>query len=95
MWEESRATLDAGGGDAVRARQAAAMTAHARWMYTSALARTETRGMAERLDFPAQDPGQHHRVVTGGLDRVWTRTEPLPAVTATPTAPAAPPEAAS
>ncbi|QKW09068.1 FAD-binding protein [Streptomyces sp. NA04227] len=89
VWRESRAALHATGADTVRARQAAAMTAHARWMYTSALARTETRGMAKRLDFPAQDPRQHHRIVTGGLDRLWTRTEPLPA------APAAPLEVAS
>lgn len=84
IWKESRASLHAGGGDTVRTREAAAMTAHARWMYASALARTESRGMARRLDFPAQDPGQHHRIVTGGLDRVWTRTEPLTASPASP-----------
>ncbi|MEJ2855712.1 MULTISPECIES: FAD-binding protein [unclassified Saccharothrix] len=61
--------------DVVRSRQAAAMLAHARWMYRSALARTETRGMAKRLDFPDQDPAQHHRIVTGGLDDVWVRAE--------------------
>lgn len=77
VWQELRATLHAEGGDVVRARQASAMAAHARWMYAAALARTETRGMARRLDFPTQDPGQHHRIVTGGLDRVWTRPEPL------------------
>ncbi|MFI1159364.1 FAD-binding protein [Streptomyces sioyaensis] len=76
-WDELRATLSAKGADVVRAREAAAMTAHARWMYTSALARTETRGMAKRLDFPGQDPGQRHRLITGGLDRVWTRPEPV------------------
>ncbi|MEV5313546.1 FAD-binding protein [Streptomyces sp. NPDC052610] len=77
VWAESRASLHAGGEDTVRVRQAVAMAAHARWMYAAALARTETRGMAKRLDFPARDPGQHHRIVTGGLDRVWTRPEPL------------------
>ncbi|MDX6313720.1 MAG: hypothetical protein QOF44_3184 [Streptomyces sp.] len=71
-WARLRAGLHATGGDLVRARQAAAMTAHARWMYASALARTETRGMARRLDFPQQDPAQHHRITTGGLDTVWT-----------------------
>lgn len=74
-WRRVRASLRGTGADAVRARQAAAMTAHARWMYTAALARTETRGMAKRLDFPEQDPAQHHRLVTGGLDQVWIRTE--------------------
>ncbi|MGV9455025.1 FAD-binding protein [Streptomyces sp. NPDC003635] len=92
VWEHSRASLHAGGGHTVRAREAAAMTAHARWMYAAALARTETRGMAKRLDFPAQDPAQHHRITTGGLDRVWTRFEPL---TTAPTVPAAPVEVAS
>ncbi|MGW7489333.1 FAD-binding protein [Streptomyces sp. NPDC054786] len=87
VWQELRAAVRADGGDAVRARQAAAMAAHARWMYASALARTETRGMAKRLDFPEQDPGQHHRIVSGGLDRVWTRPEPLTAVVTSPTAP--------
>lgn len=95
VWEETRASLHADGGDTVRARQAAAMAAHARWMYASALARTETRGMAKRLDFPAQDPRQHHRIVTGGLDRVWTRAEPLTTAPTASTAPAAPLEVAS
>lgn len=95
IWKESRASLHAGGGDTVRTREAAAMTAHARWMYASALARTESRGMARRLDFPAQDPGQHHRIVTGGLDRVWTRTDPLTASPASWPGPAASLEVAS
>ncbi|MGW8971278.1 hypothetical protein [Streptomyces platensis] len=56
------------------------MTAHARWMYASALARTESRGMARRLDFPGQDPAQRHRIITGGLDEVWTRPEPVAAL---------------
>ncbi len=74
-WRRVRASLRATGADVVRARQAAAMTAHARWMYTAALARTETRGMAKRLDFPDQDPAQHHRLTTGGLDEIWIRPE--------------------
>ncbi|MFI7358756.1 FAD-binding protein [Streptomyces avidinii] len=72
-WSELRATLHGEGAELVRARQAAAMTAHARWMYAAALARTESRGMAKRLDHPHQDPQQHHRILVGGLDRVWTR----------------------
>ena len=72
-WRQARSGLAGTGRDAVRARQAAALAANARWMYRSALARTESRGMARRLDFPALDPAQHHRIATGGLDRVWTR----------------------
>ena len=61
------------GPDRVRARQAAAVTAVGRWMYRSALSRTETRGMSKREDHPDQDPRQHHHILSGGLDEVWTR----------------------
>lgn len=64
---------DGTGREALRSRQAAAMLAHARWMYRSALARTETRGLHVRDDRPDTDPGQTHRIRTGGLDAVWTR----------------------
>jgi hypothetical protein len=33
--------------------------------------------MAKRLDFPDQDPAQHRRLVTGGLDDIWVRPEPI------------------
>jgi succinate dehydrogenase/fumarate reductase flavoprotein subunit len=58
-------------------RQAAAMVAHARWMYTSAVARTESRGMARRQEFPDLDPAQHRRLTVGGLDELWVRPEGL------------------
>lgn len=58
----------------LRAREAAAMVATARWMYRSALAREESRGMHKRTDRPATDPSQRHHVLSGGLDAVWTRT---------------------
>ena len=72
-WAGLRSGLRGTGPDVVRARQAAALAANARWMYRSALARTESRGMARRLDHPGEDPAQHHRITTGGLDEVWTR----------------------
>jgi succinate dehydrogenase/fumarate reductase flavoprotein subunit len=65
-------------GDArtvLRARQAAAMTAHARWMYRSALARPESRGLHRRADAPDTDAAYAHRIITGGLDQAWTVTE--------------------
>ena len=46
------------------------MLATSRWMYRSALARTETRGMHKREDHPALDPAQRHCLVSGGLDEV-------------------------
>jgi succinate dehydrogenase/fumarate reductase flavoprotein subunit len=60
----------------VRAREAAAMLAHARWMYASALARDETRGMHKRLDCLRLDPDQQRRRLVGGLDQVWTALDP-------------------
>lgn len=75
VWADVTASLAGSGEQLVRNRQAAAMTAHARWMYRTALARKETRGMAKRLDFPDQDPGQQHRLLTGGLDDIWVRPE--------------------
>ncbi|MGH3645080.1 MAG: FAD-dependent oxidoreductase [Mycobacterium sp.] len=74
-WSAVRDGLGATGEDVFRAREAAAMVAHARWMYHAALQRTETRGMHKRTDHVEQDPGQRHRLLTGGLDALWTRPE--------------------
>ncbi|MBW6439224.1 FAD-binding protein [Actinoplanes hulinensis] len=75
VWDGRRGGNIVTGGDLPGVRQAAAMVAHARWMYTSALARTESRGMARREEFPQLDPNQYHRLTVGGLDRLWTRPE--------------------
>jgi succinate dehydrogenase/fumarate reductase flavoprotein subunit len=81
VWE--RLTSELSGVDPrsiLGARQAAAMTAHARWMYRSALARFESRGLHRRDDAPATDPAREHRIVTGGLDQVWVKAgEPVAA----------------
>lgn len=69
-------------GGRVRAREAAAITAVGRWIYRSALARTESRGMSKRDDHPGLDPAQHGHVRTGGLDDVWVRDASLDAVNA-------------
>lgn len=53
------------------------MLAHARWMYHAALERTESRGMHRRFDYTDLDPAQEHRLITGGLDTLWSRPEPL------------------
>ncbi|MET7767796.1 FAD-binding protein [Nocardia sp. NPDC005366] len=77
VWRAARGGLEYAGADPSKVRSAAAMTAHARWMYTAALARTESRGMARRQEFPDLDPAQHHRLITGGLDEIWTAPEPV------------------
>jgi succinate dehydrogenase/fumarate reductase flavoprotein subunit len=80
-WSAVRAGLAATGEDAFRAREAAAMVAHGRWMYHAALHRDETRGMHKRVDYPVQDPGQRRRLLTGGLDELWSGPEsPRPAL---------------
>ncbi|APD11260.1 pyridine nucleotide-disulfide oxidoreductase [Pandoraea vervacti] len=86
LWKRVRSGSPAGTAqEAVRAREAAAMLATARWMYRSAQARTETRGMHRRVDHTAVDDAQHHRLLSGGLDDVWVRRQPV-TVRATPDA---------
>ncbi|PWC63796.1 hypothetical protein TSH58_23340 [Azospirillum sp. TSH58] len=77
LWEAARDGLAPPAGatprDVVRAREAAALVATARWILASAGQRTETRGLHRRADFPGLDPAQHHHLLSGGLDRVWVR----------------------
>ncbi|MER0836454.1 FAD-binding protein [Pseudomonas aeruginosa] len=75
LWQQLRRSAPASPRQALRAREAAAMLAVSRWMYRSALARTETRGMHRRLDCPSLDPQQRYRLLSGGLDEVWTQRE--------------------
>ena len=77
-WRKSRLAAPSALSDAQKAREAAAMLATARWMYRSALARTESRGMHRRLDHTSIDPRQRHAFASRGLDEVWVRA--LPAV---------------
>lgn len=76
LWSRLGRSAPAEGGRAtVRAREAAAMLATSRWMYRSALARKESRGMARRQEYRDVDASQRHRLLSGGLDDVWTRPE--------------------
>ncbi|MFC5649314.1 FAD-dependent oxidoreductase [Paenibacillus solisilvae] len=75
LWHDLRSQAVTLNPQGVKAREAAAMTATARWMYSSALARTETRGMHKRVDFPQQDTEQRYRLLSGGLDQVWVKPE--------------------
>ncbi|MUG99060.1 FAD-dependent oxidoreductase [Scytonema sp. UIC 10036] len=73
LWKEIRTNLAVDDRNLVRAREAASMVATARWMYNSALARKETRGMHKHLDYPQQDANQQRYLVSGGLDKVWVK----------------------
>jgi succinate dehydrogenase/fumarate reductase flavoprotein subunit len=78
-WRAARSYLhapSAAPAEIVRAREAAAMIATARWQVASGITRRETRGLNRRLDFPDKDPALTCRLFTGGLDRIWMREEP-------------------
>ncbi|MBB6636075.1 FAD-dependent oxidoreductase [Cohnella thailandensis] len=75
IWLEARGGLADSAADAVKLREVQAMASTARWMYASALARKETRGMHKRLDYPDTDSAQHYRLLSGGLEEVWVKPE--------------------
>ncbi|MBH0236489.1 FAD-dependent oxidoreductase [Methylobrevis albus] len=57
--------------DAIARRETQAMAATARWIVASARRRGESRGIHRLADRPARDDGQLHRILSGGLDRVF------------------------
>lgn len=73
MWPGALFDLGGTGAERLRAREAAAMLAVARWTKYSALARTESRGIHRRTDFPQTDAGWRVRLRSGGLDTVSVR----------------------
>ncbi len=77
LWYDVRSLDQATGKTLMRSREASAMLATARWMYSSALARTESRGMHKHLDYPELDTSQHHYLTSGGLDEIWVRPRSL------------------
>lgn len=77
LWDEIRNSQIADNSNIIRTREAAGMVATARWMYSSALERKETRGMHKHLDYPEQDTKQQHHLISGGLDQVWVKATPI------------------
>ncbi|MFX0575699.1 FAD-binding protein [Nocardia nepalensis] len=95
MWPGAEFDLGGFGVDRLRARQAAALLAVARWTKYSALARTESRGMHRRTDHPGAVADWRVRLTSGGLDTVWVRSDthpPAPRVADMMPEPAAPRE---
>jgi succinate dehydrogenase/fumarate reductase flavoprotein subunit len=77
LWQELRSSQVTSDKELIRAREATAMVATARWMYSSAIERKETRGMHKHQDYPELDANQQHHLISGGLDRVWVKSQPL------------------
>jgi len=75
LWRTVQARPEQNAHAVVRGREAAAMVATARFMYASARARTETRGMHKRLDHPQQDAAQHRRLLISDLEQLHVRPE--------------------
>jgi succinate dehydrogenase/fumarate reductase flavoprotein subunit len=73
-WDGIEAGIETA-ADPLRAREAAALAACGRWSWSAALARTESRGLHQRLDYPGSDPQQAHRLIVGGLRETWVRPD--------------------
>lgn len=57
----------------VRTREITSMIATARWMYTSALNRKETRGMHKRDDYPTENKNMQSRLIANGIEDIHIR----------------------
>ncbi|WP_020620422.1 FAD-dependent oxidoreductase [Paenibacillus daejeonensis] len=75
LWPLVQGSVSPGVTAAVQSREAAAMVVNARWMYTAALLRKETRGMHTMAEYPVADERLAHRLLLSGTDRITYRPE--------------------
>jgi succinate dehydrogenase/fumarate reductase flavoprotein subunit len=76
VWSDLRDGLHAAGAGRLRARQAAAITAAARWSLAAAALRAESRGMHRRTDRPARDDALSRAILVSGADAFTVAPEP-------------------
>ncbi|MFC4779044.1 FAD-dependent oxidoreductase [Paenibacillus sp. GCM10023252] len=62
----------------VQAREAAAMVVNARWMYSAALLRKETRGIHTMLEYPELNESLNRRLLLSGIDQIAHHWESVP-----------------
>ena len=77
-WAQLSGHLRGDGAEAMKTREAAALTASSRWAYRSALARAESRGMHRRRDRPDPDPAFACLFQASGLDRIEISRQDIP-----------------
>ena len=75
-----RALKDQAIGPRWQARELSAAVATARWSLSSALRRTESRGMHRRTDYPTLDAAQAHRLSVSGTDTIVVSASPVRAL---------------
>ncbi|NNJ15378.1 FAD-binding protein [Pseudomonas putida CSV86] len=68
----------------LRRRETQALLASARWCYSSALARKESRGIHQRTDAPQRHDRFDVHLRSGGLDSPWVRHDPVTRPVETP-----------
>ncbi len=76
IWDQVSAGTPAA-DNPLRARETAAMAATARWCYTAAALRKESRGMHQRSDTPAQSARYDGHLRLSGVAHVQARFDPL------------------
>lgn len=75
LWTQAKQQSAHNLRDRIRLREALAMVLAARWMYSAALARKETRGMHTLAEYPDIDQTLGHRLTVSGFDDIIVQPE--------------------
>lgn len=78
QWPLVRGGVGSSATARVQAREAAAMVVNARWMYSAALIRKETRGMHTMAEYPELDEAMSSRLLLSGIGDIRHRWEDVP-----------------